>query len=77
MKRNPWVVCLLKRGAIVQVDVNYVANGAPAWMTGTLVGVAQRGRLCRVRIDDMGDGPWAGTTNVHTAARVQAGLSRH
>lgn len=64
-------VCTLKRGAVVQVDVNYRGKGDPDWMVGTLLGVAQRARLCRVRLDDKGDGPWAGETNVFTADRVK------
>lgn len=64
-------LCALKRGAVVQVDVNYRGTDRPEWMTGTLIGTAQYARLCRVRLDDKGDGPWAGETNVFTADRVK------
>jgi hypothetical protein len=63
--------CLLKRGAVVQVDVNYRGTGRPEWMVGTLLGTAQYARVCRVRLDDKGDGPWAGQTNVFAAYRVK------
>ncbi len=71
MKHKLWRVCLLKRGTAVQVDVNYRGEGRPEWMVGTLLGVAQYGRLCRVRLDDKGDGPWAGQTNVFATCRVK------
>jgi hypothetical protein len=72
-----WRVTLLKRGAHVLVNTNYSSrDGIPArWESGTVVGIAQRGRLCRIRIDDSG-GPWSGQTNVFPAARVKRAITR-
>jgi hypothetical protein len=77
MMYKAWRVCLLKRGAHVLVNVNYNnPHGAPErWASGTLIGVAQYGRLCRVLLDDKGDHRWAGTTNVFIAARVKRAIT--
>lgn len=73
MTHHMWRVTLLKRGAMVYVNVNFSnAPGVPErWAVGTLVGTAQRGRLCRVMFDDTGDHDFAGTTNVIASFRVK------
>lgn len=73
-----WRPCLLKRGAFVVVNVNYsnTEGAPPQWMSGTLLGTAQQGRVCRVRIDDTGDERWAGETNLFSASRVKRAITR-
>lgn len=75
----PWRVCLFKRGMHVLVNTNFTnADGTPPeWLSATLVGVAQYGRLCRVRYDDGGqaDHPRAGSTETVCAFRVQRALA--
>lgn len=68
-----WRVTLLKRGTAVLVNINYTnAYGIPErWAQGTLVGIAQRGRLCRVLFDDTGNHDFSATTNVVAACRVK------
>lgn len=68
-----WTVSLLKRGAVVLVNVNFTnAPGIPErWAVGTLVGTAQYGRLSRIMFDDTGGHNFAGTTNVVASFRVK------
>ena len=71
MSFKVWRVCVLKPGAHVLVNTAYAADAKPRWESGTLTGVAQYGRVCRVAIDDKGDSPWAGTHNTHVSYRVK------
>ena len=72
-----WRACLLKPGTHVLVDTAYGTDVAPRWESGTLAGVTQYGRVCRVLIDDKGHSPWAGTHNTHVSYRVQRAITRH
>lgn len=73
-----WRLSLLKRGTAVLVNINYAnAYGIPERRAAaTLVGVAQRGRLSRVRFDDIGDHDFAGTTTVVGSFRVEHAHTR-
>lgn len=73
-----WAMSLFKRGAHVLVNVNYSnTRGLPErWATGTLVGIAQRGRLSRIRFDDTGGHDFSGTVNVVASCRVKRAITR-